>query len=382
MWETAAATEHSTQTHIPKPGRETAAATEHSTQSARASRRHLAEDVTATEHSEESASAAERHGLEVLMAMSCFAMPPREPALQCSSPRDATEHGDPPIRLSKATRDCKQNMNRPGAHHTRTPDIALSISVFIPSSHATERAADIEYSGEYVGHGQSKTAFELHCRGERFDGAILKVAKKNDMEPGVFMQTYQYGLAPPILYNATGFHDRDRYYHSWITEATIPLDEVARYNDTEKSKCTLAAFCCILRALKHNFFVSDVYFFNFGLRITNDATEHKVVIIDAGSRGIQAEYSTWAKSVINTKCIKQFWQYAHAEGAGNAELEDVWKSRYSNDWKKCLAWAEEKWQQRPLLTTFPVTSEVMRQHIRARERDEIQQSEQTSQQQP
>ena len=43
----------------------------------------------------------------------------------------------------------------------------------------------IEYYGEYLGHGQSKTAFELNHPGARFHGQVLKLAKADDMEPSV-----------------------------------------------------------------------------------------------------------------------------------------------------------------------------------------------------
>jgi hypothetical protein len=302
-----------------------------------------------------------------------------------SSTPNATEHWDPPhwdppIRLEKSLREFTPNPNSQGAHHKRRagrpPDIALKIRVFIPSGTATERAADIEYSGDYVGHGQSKTVFKLHCPNEYFDGTILKVAKKMDMEPGVFTQAYQYGLTTRILYNAGMAQHAGAFYHCWITEPTIPLDEFAQYYGAEKCKCTLAAFCCILRAAKHGFYLSDCHFFNFGVKITNDATEHKVVIIDAGSRGIHAE-QTWSKSDITKKCMNKFWQWSHAECASNAELERNWRG--SHDWKECLKWAEQKWQESPLLTTASVASALVQEVIRATERDAIEQRDQTSQ---
>ena len=89
--------------------------------------------------------------------------------------RTATEHSragsghstaqsrmDPDIRLQKsmtpAAVPCK-------THHSRTPDVGIGIRVFMPSLPAMT-----EYYGEYLGHGHAKTAFELHCPGERFHG--------------------------------------------------------------------------------------------------------------------------------------------------------------------------------------------------------------------
>ena len=69
-------------------------------------------------------------------------------------------------------------------HHPRTPDVGIGILVAMPCYRAGEI---IEYYGEYLGHGQSKTAFELNHPGARFHGQVLKVAKADDMEPSVFL---------------------------------------------------------------------------------------------------------------------------------------------------------------------------------------------------
>ena len=57
----------------------------------------------------------------------------------------------------------------------------------------------IEYYGEYLGHGQSKTAFDLSCPGARLHGKVFKVAKANEVEPSVFMKAAQVGLTTSIL---------------------------------------------------------------------------------------------------------------------------------------------------------------------------------------
>ena len=144
----------------------------------------------------------------------------------------------------------------------------------------------IEYYGEYLGHGQSKTAFELNHPGARFHGKVLKVAEADDMEPSVFTVGARIGLTTSILYNCVGYDaESRRRFHCWITDRTIPLDEFCRYDGAIKSRCTLAAFCCILRAAQHGLLLSDCNFFNLGVPLTENATEHVVVIIDAGSRG-------------------------------------------------------------------------------------------------
>ena len=106
--------------------------------------------------------------------------------------RTATEHSragsghstaqsrtDPDIQLQKsktpAAVPCK-------THHPRTPDVGIGIRVFMPSLPGMT-----EYYGEYLGHGHAKTAFALHCPGERFHGKVLKVAiKKRHGDFGVY----------------------------------------------------------------------------------------------------------------------------------------------------------------------------------------------------
>ena len=88
---------------------------------------------------------------------------------------------DPDIRIEKITSVLPTNVNptkvnRTGAHHDCLPDIiGLSIRALISTVAATEHAVVTEYSGEYIGHGQSKTVFKLNCHGGTFHGCILKV---------------------------------------------------------------------------------------------------------------------------------------------------------------------------------------------------------------
>ena len=76
-----------------------------------------------------------------------------------SSASDAATRWDPDIRIEKALSSLPTREHRPGEHHGRRPDIALSIKAIIPTAPATKHAPMIDYSGEYVGHGQSTTAF-------------------------------------------------------------------------------------------------------------------------------------------------------------------------------------------------------------------------------
>ena len=172
-------------------------------------------------------------------------------------------------------------------NHTRPPDVGTGVLVSVRRS-PRERE---EYYGEYRGHGQSKTAFELKSyeanQSGRFDGKVLKVSREQDMEPSVFRRTSTFGVTTSILYEGVGVDVASgKRFHCWITERTIPLDDLCKYEDIIKTRCSLAAFCCMLRAAQLGLYLSDCHFFNFGLRVTEDSREHAVIIIDAGSRGI------------------------------------------------------------------------------------------------
>ena len=207
--------------------------------------------------------------------------------------RTATEHSpttrsvlDPAIVLQKCKTPPAVHIK---THHNRTPDVGIGILIFIPSNRYTPDASDkTQYYGEYLGHGQSKTAFELICTAAEFHGKVLKVATVNDMEPSVFTHIAQDDLTTSILYNCEGTDaDSECRFHCWITDRTIPLDEFCRFHDAIMSRCSLAAFYCMLRAARLGLYLSDCHFFNFGVQLSGNATEHRVVIIDAGSRGIQ-----------------------------------------------------------------------------------------------
>ena len=77
--------------------------------------------------------------------------------------------------------------------------MGIGILISMPSHRAGEPSSEmIEYYGEYIGHGQSKTAFELHCPGARFHGDVLKVSKAYDKEPSVFAEAGEFGLTTNI----------------------------------------------------------------------------------------------------------------------------------------------------------------------------------------
>ena len=108
-----------------------------------------------------------------------------------------------------------------------------------------------------------------------------------------------------------------------------------------------AAFCCILRAAQQELYLSDCDFCNFGLRVTEDATEHAVVIIDAGSWGIGFG-PPWNKSQVNAKVMRRFWQACDKEAAMNRRIQAMWNN--ANTLEDCLQTATEAWQYWPFLT--------------------------------
>ena len=157
---------------------------------------------------------------------------------------------DPDIRLQKAT---TPSAVRILTHNDRTPDVGIGILICIPSCRAGE-----EYYGEYIGHGQSKTAFELHCPGARFNGKVLKVARADDKEPAVFAEAAIKALTTRIYYNCHGVDaESGRRYRCWITDRTIALDEFTREYAAIRRNCTLAAFRCILNAAVHGLYLYD-----------------------------------------------------------------------------------------------------------------------------
>ena len=264
--------------------------------------------------------------------------PGRNPEIQIRKVISATEHGLD--RFRQEGRAC----------HTRTPDIGIGIEVVIPR----ETGCDIVYYGEYVGHGQSRTVFELHCPGEYFHGNILKAAQATiDMEPHVFVQASALGLTTPILYNCTG-RDGTKQYHCWITERTIPLNTFCRYEDADKQRCSLAAFHCLLPAASCGLYLSDGHSFNFGVKLTDSATEHVVVIIDAGSRGIHPD-EIWLKSNVNTICMHKFLRACLKESATNDEIEEKWRGPCCHTLDACLLWAKQKWLDHPMVTNSAIS---------------------------
>ena len=227
----------------------------------------------------------------------------------------------------------------------RNLDPGLGIDVIMPGP--------ISYHGKYLGRGESKVAFELDCPGACFHGEVLKIAKTYDLEPSVFIQTMRLGLTTDILYNCIGkdCHSH-RAFHCWITDRTIPLDVICAYDATIKSKCCLAAFCCILRAAHHGLYLSDCGFYNFGVIVSKDAKEHVVVIIDAGSRKIST-HPQLKHSEMNLLFMRKFWVACRRESAVDDNIVHMWQNP-QNSYVECLRKATDQWQAFPILTKINV----------------------------
>ena len=148
------------------------------------------------------------------------------------------------------------------------------------------------------------------------------------------MLAAQAGLTTGVLCNSDGMDaESGRRFHCWITDRTIPLDEFCRGDNAIKIRCSLAAFCCILKAALHGLYLSDCHFFSFGVELAETATEHRVVIIDAGSRGI-CRGDKQKKSWINTAVMHKFWRCCAEESAMDIKIKQLWQ--HSHDIEDCL----------------------------------------------
>ena len=117
-----------------------------------------------------------------------------------------------------------------------------------------------------------------------------------------------------------------------------------------KERCVLAACRCIARAAqKYRLCVSDCHYFNFGVRITADAGEHEVVIIDVGSRGI-AE-SVVGKGKVN-ECMWKLWKWTRQELLTSPDkTQELWYSEQTLE--DVIKRLDTAWQDQPYLTIHP-----------------------------
>ena len=221
---------------------------------------------------------------------------------------------DPIVRLRARNMPTEPTVI-PSSKHTRQPDVGLHILIIIPSRKPD--GEDTICAGEYLSHGGSKTVFVLHSRKDDWlDGKIFKLSTKiNDEEPRVFKEIADRRLTPRILYHARAVDEKSgKRFECWITERAIPLDDICKCENTIKSRCSLAAFRCILQAAQYGLYLSDCGFPNFGVQLDDSAEEHTVLIIDAGSRKIDSELQ-WTKGKVNDTFMHKFWKACAAEKA-------------------------------------------------------------------
>ena len=228
----------------------------------------------------------------------------------------AQQFREPMIRLQKWSDPSHVRIRR---YNTRKPDIGVGILVTMTESRKGENYR-IEYYGEYIGHGKSKTAFVLDNKDAKFHGKVLKVSKTEDQEPAIFTRASTHNLSTNIYYNCRGVDDAtNRLYHCWITDLVVPLDDFCRRDGVCKFKCVLGAVICLLKAAMQGYYLSDCHFYNFGVMLTENDTEHRVVIIDAGSRGSAAlsfrEDETYqpTKGEINITVMRKFYKACKEE---------------------------------------------------------------------
>ena len=295
--------------------------------------------------------------------------PWRRPAVTTSAtetPRETFRRTAPAVFVSK----CRSlDVLSIGLQHDRQPDVGIGIRVEI---HAARYAPAQEYYGEYIGHGLTKTAFLLR-RSARiqtipvdatehasdFDGKVFKLSKNRDVEPEVFRQAQRLAVTTSILLEADAIDtDTNRNYHCWITDRCIPLNQLCDQYNINKSNCSIGAYYCLLRAAVGNLYISDCGFQNLGLVVDENATEHSIVVIDAGHNGITT--SAWPKSEVNRKVMKRFFKHCEQKGAAIPELQRHWQQckevheplrRAKSEWERIGATITEQPRQSVAIAT-------------------------------
>jgi hypothetical protein len=155
------------------------------------------------------------------------------------------------------------------------------------------------------------------------------------------------------------------------------LDKFIKLDCADPQQCALGAFVCLLKAAQCGLYLSDTNFFNFGVNMTGFATEHSVVIIDAGSRGWRPDDPRWSKKEINITIMKQFWKHCLEHGIDTSELKAMWRTGDA-DWIPSLQCAQEKWVEWPWLTKWECTATEVQAMCLATEQHEILQMQDTA----
>jgi hypothetical protein len=148
---------------------------------------------------------------------------------------------------------------------------------------------DEYYLAQYHGHGKTKIAFKLTTfTGGALDGCVLKVIcpLKVDEEVATMehLNRSDSRICVPILHKGQLAVKYFPHLTAWICGYAIPLDVFLTEERAVPESCMLGVLICILRAAESGCLISDVGFYNFGV------LDGRVVIIDAGSRGVSEEH--------------------------------------------------------------------------------------------
>ena len=260
----------------------------------------------------------------------------------------------------------------------RKPDVGIGISVQLSPATNCELQ---QYYGEYIGHGLYKISFLLRKSPDisaagayateyapQFDGKVLKLSKRTDIEPEVFRRASSLGVTTSILFETTAIDtDTNQQFHCWITERCIPLDKIIRQFTVKPTRCSIAIYYCLLRAAQAGINITDCGFQNFGL-VVNDATEHSIVVIDAGNQAVKSE--PWAKSRVNSKIMHKFWTHCEHHGAEIPELQMHW--RRCQTVSEALLRAREEWEKsEELISELAIQSNAIAAAITNRQEERL-----------
>ena len=158
---------------------------------------------------------------------------------------------DPPIRLQPRIPLDPQSFAHVALRHPRIPDVGTAVLVSVPSNRAgTENPLETEeYYGEYLGHGQCKTAFELKSmtpaienQSARFHGKVLKISRANDMKPSVFRVASTFGVTTSIMYEAVGVDAASgNQFHCWYSSLETDINIIIIGGSTAANFLTASA---------------------------------------------------------------------------------------------------------------------------------------------
>ena len=150
-------------------------------------------------------------------------------------------------------------------------------------------------------------------------------------------------------------------YYCWISERVVPLDELAILRNADRERCVVAVCDVMIRAALKGLLLSDCHFHNFGLSISHGAAEHVVLLLDAGSRGLQQQ--AHAKAEVN-RGMKQLWDWAAKEIDAPYETpQRIWQEKHSL--QEAGPYIRELWAQRPLVTIENTDPWEVDQQVRA-----------------